>query len=142
VKRLLADHFKTVHGSIRLYSKGRCLDDDNILTDIKEAMLLFTAEFQAQMTGDIWIDECCASADLIDDELTAFETSVSHRIITSSVEAKFTLNGLIERIELALTSIDRVGVTPEGSLKAAELMTQLLDLQRRALAINLTLRRD
>jgi hypothetical protein len=138
VRKALADHFKAAPSNIRIIAKGAAVLDAQLMTGISEAMLLFSPDYLAQLTGEVWLDECLAEAEAVEEELVAMEKAVMHRVVSPSVETKFALNGLIERIDIALKSLDRIKTGEKRADKASEVQEKLTRLQSRAQKIHLT----
>ena len=138
LKKAIASHFGTVPASIRLFAKGATISDNELLTGVSEAMLLFSSDYNSQLSGDAWIDQLMSEISSIEIDLVAFEKAIAHRATTSSIEAQYTLNSITDRIETSRLGIDRIKVTKQGEEKAAILSATLTELASRARVVNLT----
>jgi len=138
VRKVLGAYFKTDPSNIRLLAKGGVVADNQPMTSINEVMMLFSPGYHSQITGDQWLDQCLAEITSIQEDLSAMERAVTHRAIASNLQIQFSLNGIIERIDISLKGVDRVKSTNAGAAVAADLKTKLEALQRRAQAVDLT----
>jgi hypothetical protein len=136
VRKVLADHLKTSPSNIRLIAKGAAVGDTQVLEGVTEAMMLFTADYHSQLSGDLWLDQCIAENAIIEEDLIALETGIKHRAITPSAEAQFTRNSILDRIEVALDSLTKLKLTDEA--KARDIRHRLEDMHARVVLINLT----
>ena len=138
LRKTIASHFGTIPGNIRLFAKGGSINDGELLTGVTEAMLLFSGDYHSQLSGDAWLDQFMSELTSIEVDLAGLERAVAHRAMATSIETQYTLNGILDRIQSSLSSIDRIKLTSEGEDKASKLVAKLTELEARARSVNLT----